>query len=89
LRSRRTKAFRRLLDRLPGDARDQAQAAYRLFASDPFHESLHFKRAARYDDIYSARVGMSHRVLGVRRGDLITWYWIGTHAEYDQVLRRH
>jgi hypothetical protein len=36
--------------------------------------------------IYSARVGAHYRAVGTRKtDDLIVWYWIGTHAEYDKL----
>lgn len=31
---------------------------------------------------------MSHRAVGLRDGDLVTWFWIGSHAEYDEILKR-
>jgi hypothetical protein len=37
--------------------------------------------------IYAARVGLGHRALGVIEGEVVVWFWIGTHAEYDQLLR--
>jgi hypothetical protein len=27
-------------------------------------------------------------VAGVLERDVITWFWIGTHAEYDKVIAR-
>jgi len=33
-------------------------------------------------------VNDDYRVLGVREGNVIVWIWIGTHAEYDQLLRQ-
>lgn len=37
--------------------------------------------------IYSARVGLGYRALAVRDGDDVVWFWIGTHADYDQLIR--
>ena len=36
----------------------------------------------------SAPVGLRHRALGLREGETITWFWIGSHAEYDTLLAR-
>jgi hypothetical protein len=36
--------------------------------------------------IFSARVGLGYRTLGVQEGDDIVWFRIGSHAEYDQLL---
>jgi len=31
--------------------------------------------------VYGQRVTQNYRALGQRRGDQITWIWIGTHRE--------
>jgi hypothetical protein len=33
-------------------------------------------------------VGLHYRALGISDDGGIVWFWIGTHAEYDQLLRR-
>jgi hypothetical protein len=33
-------------------------------------------------------VGRNYRVLGLRDGDEITWFWIGSHSEYDRLLEQ-
>jgi hypothetical protein len=66
----------------------KARATYRLFADDPFHESLHFKQLSGRPGLWAARVTDDYRALGWRTGDVIVWIWIGTHAEYDQLVRR-
>ena len=86
--SRTTETFRRLYARLPEEIKRQAKAAYRLFVNDPYHTSLHFKRVHPMEPIYSARVGMHYRAVGIRNEDRIVWYWIGSHAEYDGLLKQ-
>jgi hypothetical protein len=61
--------------------------AYRLFRDDPAHPSLHFKQVHPTREIYSVRVGLGYRALAVRDGEVLLWFWIGTHAEYDQLLQ--
>ena len=34
----------------------------------------------------SARVGISYRAVGVRDGETMVWYWIGSHADYDDLV---
>jgi hypothetical protein len=34
------------------------------------------------------RVGIGWRALGVREQDAMVWFWIGSHAEYDQILKQ-
>jgi hypothetical protein len=79
-----TKRFRAALQELPGQVRAQARVAYRLFQSDPHHPGLHFKPVRR--SVYSVRIGRDYRALGVRNGDELTWFWIGSHADYDRLL---
>jgi hypothetical protein len=50
---------------------------------DPRHPSLRFKRVGPFR---SARVGRSHRVLGLDTQDGIIWFWIGPHDEYDRLI---
>jgi hypothetical protein len=60
-----------------------ARKAYRLWADNPFHPSLHFKCIDSEEDIWSVRVTNSHRAVGVLSGDTVTWFWIGDHDEYE------
>jgi hypothetical protein len=39
--------------------------------------------------LYSIRVGHRWRALGYRRDDTMIWFWIGSHAEYDKIIRRY
>ena len=41
-----------------------------------------------HDDIWSVRIADNYRALGQRSGDRIIWFFIGTHAEYDELLER-
>lgn len=84
MRSLATAGFWRALDRLPPEARRQAQRAYRTFQNDPFHPSLHFKKIDDEDNVWAVRVGIGYRALGLWQDDSITWIWIGSHAEYDK-----
>jgi hypothetical protein len=89
MKSKLTKRFRDLLRALPSDAIKQAYAAYRLFKRDPFHPSLQFKRVSKQKPLYSVRIGISYRALGLREADdVIVWIWIGPHADYDKLLSR-
>ncbi len=87
MNSRTTRTFRTLLAALPDHIRRQAREAYRLFRLNPTHPGLHFKKVFADPPIYSARVGIGYRAVGVLDGNEIVWYWIGTHSEYDQLLK--
>ncbi|NEQ21713.1 MAG: hypothetical protein F6K28_21355 [Microcoleus sp. SIO2G3] len=88
MKSSVTKAFRKQLSQLPESVQEQATKAYALWRSDPYHNSLQFKRVSQRQPIYSARIGLNYRVLGLLEEDHIYWFWIGTHAEYDELLGR-
>jgi hypothetical protein len=66
----------------------QARLAYRLFEQDPFHPSLQFKQVHPIRPIFSARVGLGYRALAVRVRNEAIWFWIGSHADYDNLLDR-
>jgi hypothetical protein len=66
----------------------QARLAYRRFRDDPFHPVLQFKQVHPSRPIYSARVGLGYRAVAVREGDAVIWFWIGSHADYDSLLKR-
>jgi len=69
---------------LPAAIRQQAVRAYRIFRNDPSYPSLHFKKVEGEENIYSVRIGIGYRALGVWKGDRILWFWIGSHAQYDR-----
>lgn len=87
MKSRTTSAFRKLFITLPEEIRDQARTAYQLFAADPHHPSPHFKCVHETEPVFSARIGRSYRVVGLREeADLIVWFWIGPHEKYETLL---
>jgi hypothetical protein len=40
------------------------------------------------EPIYSVRVTLGYRAVGLLEGEEITWIWIGTHAAYDRLLQK-
>lgn len=88
MKSRVVKSFRKAYKKLPESVRQQARDAYELFISDPYHSSLHFKLIRAEKQVYSVRIGIHYRALGIRDADEIVWFWIGIHAEYDKLIER-
>jgi hypothetical protein len=88
MNSELTEEFLTCFARLPKSVREQARRAYRLWRANPSHPSLQFKRIHAHEPIFSARVGIGWRVLGLLQGNTITWFWIGSHAEYDILIAR-
>ncbi len=86
--SRTTEGFRKAFQQLPEHIQQQARTAYRLFRQDPAHPSLRFKKVHPSEPIYSARVGRSYRALAILEGERLTWFWIGSHADYGAMLKR-
>ena len=83
MRHHATPEFWRLFDELPESVREQARRYFQRLKGDPRHPSLHFKQVGRFR---SVRVGRRYRALGVEVEDGISWFWIGTHAEYDKLI---
>ena len=89
MRSRRTPEFKILYHALPEPARKRAYHAYQLFRRDPFYSSLQFKRVGVLEPVFSVRIGIGYRALGLRdEPELIIWFWIGPHAAYDAIIKR-
>lgn len=70
---------------LPSEIRDLADKNFELLQADPRHPSLHFKRIG---ELWSVRVGLHHRALALADSDGAHWFWIGTHADYNELLGR-
>jgi hypothetical protein len=88
MKSRTTKRFRKVYQDLPSEVRQQARQAYKLFIKNPNHPSLHFKQVHAIKPIFSVRIGINYRALGVRESEFIVWFWIGSHSDYDKLISR-
>ena len=72
MRSRTTKQVRDRLEGLPESVPRLARDAYRTFRENPFHPSLQFKPiAARTPSLWSVRIGIHYRAMGIRDADSI------------------
>ena len=86
IESRTTRSFRTSFAGLLEEIQAQARRAYRLFRTDPAHPSLRFKKVEQTENVYSVRIGLGYRALGVLQGSVVTWFWIGSHADYDRLV---
>jgi hypothetical protein len=84
IESRTTRSFRIAFAALPDEVQGQARRAYRLFLANPGHPSLRFKKVEQTENVYSVRIGLGYRALGILQGSVIAWFWIGSHADYDR-----
>jgi hypothetical protein len=71
---------------LPKEVRELADKKFDLLKSDPNHPSLHFKKVDTDRKLWSVRIGLQYRALGIEKPDGILWFWIGSHADYDKLL---
>jgi len=85
--SHTTADFRSAFGRLPTRIQRQARKNYRLWLRDPQHPSLEFKLVGRRTASYSVRVSIGWRALGLKHGNEMIWFWIGSHADYDRLLK--
>jgi mRNA-degrading endonuclease RelE of RelBE toxin-antitoxin system len=87
MKSRTTRQFRDRFKSLPKIVQRQARDAYQVFLQNPTHPSLHFKKIHASGTTYSARVGIRYRAVCTFDRDTAVWFWIGPHADYDQLIR--
>jgi hypothetical protein len=55
-----------------------------LLKTDPQHPSLHFKKLGRF---WSVRVGIRYRALATQVDGDMLWFWIGSHSDYDALIK--
>jgi hypothetical protein len=88
LKSVTTERFRRLYATAGELRQRQIKRAYKLWQENPAHPSIRFKKVHDTEPIYSARVDLDWRAVGVLQEDTLVWFWVGAHDEYAALLRR-
>ena len=81
---RATPRFWECYHRLSDETQRLADRCYEQLQQSPRHPSLQLKCVGTF---WSVRVGAHYRALAVEEGKDFVWVWIGTHAEYDHLLR--
>ena len=84
--SRTTAGFWKLYKALPDQVQRRAKAAYQRFQQDPYHPGLLFRQVHQTQPIYWARISREYRAVGVKDGNEIFGFWIGSHSDYDNLL---
>ena len=79
-------SFWRAYEKLPPAVKARARLAYQVFAINPDHPSLRFKKLQGGGEFWSVRISEQYRAVGMRAGDTIQWLWIGTHNEFDHLF---
>jgi len=61
----------------------------RFGKATPNHASLRFKPIKGHADLWSVRIGDHYRGVGYHeRAKLFIWTWIGSHEEYNKLIKR-
>ena len=76
-------------DDLPDDIRKLAEKNYKLWKESSSHPSLRFKQVHETRPIFSFRVGLNYRTLGVQTADeKVAWFWVGSLDQYEEMISR-
>jgi len=81
---RTTIRFWKCFESLPKPVQKLSKKNFELLKTNPSHPSLHFKKVGK---LWSVRAGIDHRALAVEDGKNFIWVWIGTHSEYEQMIK--
>ena len=82
-----TEQFRQLYSKAPKERQNRIRRAYRLWSSDAKHPSLRFKKVQSTLPIYSARVDLDWRAVGILKNETVVWFLVGTHEHYEALLK--
>ena len=86
--SRTTDRFWQYYRELPEEVRREARNAYKRFKKDPYHPGLRFKRVHSARPIFSLRITKDYRAVGILQDKQMIWFWIGSHTDYDHLLKQ-
>ncbi len=88
MNSHLTDDFIECFSKLPERIKRLARENYKLWLSNPNHPSLSFKLVGKKYPAYSVRIGIGWRALGFKDEDTMVWFWIGSHPEYDRLIKK-
>ena len=81
---RTTTRFWKCYENLPEPIQQIAKKNFELLKANPSHPSLYFKKVGKF---WSVRVGLNHRALAVEDRKDFIWVWVGTHDEYERMIK--
>jgi len=88
VRSHTTAEFRELLAAAPEVIQTKSRSVYRLWADNPAHPSLRFKKVHATLPVFSVRIDLDWRAVGILQGETMVWFWIGSHGYYERMLAK-
>ena len=75
------------MEKLPEEVRKKAEKTYAMWRENPKHPALRFKKIHPTQPIYSFRVGVAYRTIGVEAADnRLVWFWVGSFAEFEKAV---
>jgi hypothetical protein len=86
VRSMRSARYTKLFDRLPKAVQERAQEYYKKWWKDP--ASIEFRPLNANAKIWRASLPEGYRAMGEERGDTIVWFWIGSHSDYNNMIKK-
>jgi len=81
---RTTDRFWKCFENLPDPIQKLSKKNFALLKANPLHPSLHFKKVGKF---WSIRIGIAHRALAIEVDKDFIWIWIGTHSEYELMIK--
>lgn len=88
MKSELTPEFLERFRKLPDRIKQTARKNYRLWKQYTRHPGVEFKKLNTSMPIYSVRAGIGWRAVGIMKdSETIVWFWIGSHREYEKLLK--
>jgi hypothetical protein len=69
---------------LPISIQNLADKNFALLKENPWHPSLHLKKVKQY---WSVRISKKYRSLAIEYEKRVIWFWIGSHGDYEKLIR--
>ena len=88
MNSFRLTGFLKNFAKLPDEVKELANKTYLLWKENPHYNSFQFKQIHPTKPFYSVRVGSNWRAVGYMQNKDIYWFWIGSHEDYNKLIRQ-
>ena len=86
--SHTTDKFRKAFRNLPAPVQRKARKAFHLWRQDPGNPLLHYKQIHQTKAVYSIRIGLGWRAVGIKAENTLIWFWVGSHSDYDKLVKQ-
>jgi hypothetical protein len=79
--------FRKCFRGLPKEIKIKAKQKYKDWKNNPNDPLLKFKSVHPKFPLWSVSISYHWRALGLRDGNTISWFWIGSHEDYNKIKK--